>query len=172
MQRAGYTANAIALTLDRDKRTVRKALSDSLMEFRSAPLMVDGSETPETREAQYLKWHAQATAVAAAMGNAQPAMDMLDRLGVVPETSRDRTMLQVSRERGEAQRAIANTYAAGGNSIGKGGATVNIGIGFPAQLTGVSQATEPGSMQVSLALENQQLTDTLCDTKLVGPGKL
>ena len=44
-------------------------------------------------ERQYAEWHMKATEMAAANGDAKPAMDMLDRLGAVPVTSRQRTEL-------------------------------------------------------------------------------
>jgi hypothetical protein len=156
---AGYSFSRIAETLGRSEATVRKILQDSVALFRDAALAETQLE-PATRGEQYLQWHASATAVAASMGNAQPAMDMLDRLGMVPETSRDRTLLQVSREKSEAQKLIASTYAASpAHALGRAAPTVNIGIGFPAQIA-VSQTPSEPATQVLLQGENQQVTGT------------
>jgi hypothetical protein len=141
MSRAGYSVAGIADTLDRSQATIRKVLQGELASFRDAAVT---QAEPTTRGEQYLQWHAAATAAAAAMGNAQPAMDMLDRLGMVPETSRDRTLLQVSREKSEAQKLIASTYAASpAHALGRAAPTVNIGIGFPAQLAVSHVQAEP-----------------------------
>jgi hypothetical protein len=159
MSRAGYSVAGIADTLDRSQITIRKVLQAELASFRDAVVAVTQAE-PTTRGEQYLQWHAAATAAAAAMGNAQPAMDMLDRLGMVPETSRDRTLLQVSREKSEAQKLIASTYATSpAHALGRPAPTVNIGIGFPAQLA-VSHVQGDAVTQVSGPSNFQRLTAT------------
>lgn len=152
MVRAGYGVGEIARTLDRAEATVRGVIEAHRQEF-IADASPDAPDA-ETRGERYLRLHEEAAKIAAANGDAKPAMDMLDRLGLVPETSRDRTLLAISREKNIAQTSIASAYGARGGQH----PTVNIGIGFPAQLSAVSQVQGAGLMQVSLASENQRLT--------------
>jgi hypothetical protein len=151
---AGYSFSRIAETLNRSEATVRRILQDSVASFRDAALAETQLE-PATRGDQYLQWHAQATAVAASNGDAKPAMDMLDRLGMVPETSRDRTLLAIQREKNHGQAAVASAW--GGGRVN--GPTVNIGFSLPSQLMpAVSEPTSGPVTRLLPASENQRLT--------------
>jgi hypothetical protein len=126
LHKAGYTFARIANTLDRTEATVARVVHASQAALR------------EQFEAPLLASYARAAEVAAEDGDHRPALDMLDRLGSIPETSRQRTALSVAFMTSEAQRAMVTNGAKA--QLAPHGPIVNIGIGLPGQLQqGVSQ---------------------------------
>lgn len=81
LRATGATIEHIAKTVDRSVNAVAAVLAEDKWYAESD---------------KYISWHMQATEAAAANGDAKPAMDMLDRLGLVPETSQQRTRLKVA----------------------------------------------------------------------------
>ena len=140
---AGYTFARIAETLDRSEVTIARVVRDSQAQLR------------EAHEAALMANYMRASEVAAENGDHRPALEMLDRLGAIPETSRQRTSLAVAHMTSEAQRAmVANSPRASAQH----GPTVNVGIAFPSQLPqGVSPVPFEPVTQVLPAANYQHL---------------
>jgi hypothetical protein len=119
LARAGYTLSRIASTLDRDERTVSRVVAEERAQLR------------EKHEDRLMAACFAAIDVAAAQGNAKPAIEMLDRLGSIPETSRQRTSLAVAQMTSDAQHALVTSGV-----TNRQGPTIQIGIAIPPQLTG------------------------------------
>lgn len=133
MRFRGDTIAHIARTLDRSEQAVSDVLAVELPRYAG----------------QYVDWHMRATEAAAAQGDARPAMEMLDRLGVVPATSRERTRLAVA-EMGV--RAIeANTRHLPKQSIQIGIAVAGLP---PSQQTEAVKSLTPGQTQDILVTQN------------------
>lgn len=127
LYRSGHSIMEIADLTERSRPTVRRVILDERQK-----------QEGELGE-EYLQAHRRATVVAAEQGNAQPAMEMLDRLGLVPATSKDRLKLEAAVVKAEANRAIG----AGRQPTAP---VINIGIGLP----GVSgQAPDEHAVTVS-----------------------
>ncbi len=121
LARAGYAIARIADLLSRDERTVARVVTEDRDTLRKA------------KETELLDLHMIAARVAAENGDHRPVMDMMDRLGIVPETSRQRTQLQVARMASEAQVAVTRHLQPASSP------TIQIGIAMPGQLP-VSQS--------------------------------
>jgi transposase-like protein len=135
----GRTVADVARSIDRDERTVAGVVADHRRTLREA----DG----DTYHAIYK----EAAQAAAARGDHKPALEWLDRMGAIPETSRQRTQLQASQIAADAQRDVTRHLAKAGDGHGP---VVNIGIGLPSQLgAGVSQINVSHSDSRSHALE-------------------
>jgi hypothetical protein len=117
LARAGYAIARIADLLSRDERTVARVVTEDRDTLRKA------------KETELLDLHMIAARVAAENGDHRPVMDMMDRLGIVPETSRQRTQLQVARMASEAQVAVTKHLQQPVSSP-----TIQIGIAMPSQL--------------------------------------
>lgn len=118
LARAGYTYARIAATLDRDERTIAKVVGEERAQLR------------ELHADRLMATALQATEVAASRGDARPAIDLLDRIGAIPETSRQRTSLAVAQMTSDAQHALV----ASGAARPVAGPTIQIGIAMPGQL--------------------------------------
>jgi transposase-like protein len=121
----GRTVADVARSMDRDERTVATVVADHRRKLRD-----DNADA-------YHAIYKEAATAAAARGDHKPALEWLDRMGAIPETSRQRTQLQASQIAADAQRDVTRHLARGGDGHGP---VVNIGIGLPGQLgQGVSQ---------------------------------
>lgn len=130
LARAGYTLSRIASTLDRDERTVSRVVAEERAQLR------------EKHEDRLMAACFAAIDVAAAQGNAKPAIEMLDRLGSIPETSRQRTSLAVAQMTSDAQHALVTS----GLRDKANGPTIQIGIAMPPQLSSSTSAQAPESL--------------------------
>jgi transposase-like protein len=115
----GYTVAEVARTLDRDPGTVARAVASHRKALR------------DEHAAEFHQLFHEAAKVAASNGDAKPALEWLDRMGAIPETSRQRTQLQAAGIAADAQRDVTRHLAKQGNGQGP---TVNIGIALPSQL--------------------------------------
>ena len=138
LHRAGYTIARIAQTLDRNEATVARIVHEGAADLRAR------------FEAPLLASYERAAAVAAENGDHKPALEMLDRLGSIPETSRSRTALAVAYMTSEAQRAMVTS---GANALK--GPTVNIGISLPHQMGASSPEVQVLSSEVVRPLAEQ-----------------
>lgn len=119
LQAAGYTIAKIANMVDRAEASVARVLNEQKVQLRGE------------YEKGLLGSYMVATTVAAEKGDHRPALEMLDRLGAIPETSRQRTALATAQIVADAQHAmVANGAGRGGAS----GPTINIGVALPQQL--------------------------------------
>lgn len=125
LARAGYTIARIAGTLDRSEATVARIIHedrDAMRQAHSDELM-----------ASYMA----SVKVAAEQGNHKPALELMDRLGIIPETSRQRTSLAVAQMTSEAQHALVTSGQGRGS-----GPTIQIGIAMPGQLSGLGHSPQ------------------------------
>jgi hypothetical protein len=143
LHKAGYTFSRIANTLDRTEATVARVVHASQAALR------------EQFEKPLLATYARAAEVAAEDGDHRPALDMLDRLGSIPETSRQRTALSVAFMTSEAQRAMVTSGAKA--QLPAHGPIVNIGIGLPGQLQQGDSQVQTVSYKVDTHAQNQGL---------------
>lgn len=123
---SGHSQADVCRMLDRDPRAVAAVVAEHRQAQR------------DSHAAEYHAIYKQAAQLAAANGDHKPALEWLDRFGAIPETSRQRTQLEAARIAADAQRDVTRHLARTGDGHGP---TVNIGIGLPGQLGGVSQVT-------------------------------
>jgi hypothetical protein len=136
----GRTVADVARSLDRDERTVASVVAQHRRELR---------------DAEGVAYHAiykEAAAAAAARGDHKPALEWLDRMGAIPETSRQRTQLQAAQIAADAQRDVTRHLAKGGDGHGP---VVNIGIGLPSQLMGSDLTVLSSTVQSPERAEKQ-----------------
>lgn len=113
MYRSGHSMAEVAELMQRSVPSVRRVILDERQ--RAEGELGD----------EYLANHRRAAAVAAERGNAQPSMDMLDRLGMVPAASRDRLRLEAALASAQGQRDSTAHLRASSAPV------INIGIGLP-----------------------------------------
>jgi hypothetical protein len=116
MHAAGYPAARIAKLVMRSVETVS---------------LVVATQRQEARELNAERVHGymlRAAEVAAEQGDHRPALEWLDRYGAIPETSKQRTMLERARIGAAAMRDQSRHLTRGAGALPQAGPVINIGI--------------------------------------------
>jgi hypothetical protein len=140
---AGYDQVSVARVVDRDERTIMRVVAQHRATLREAD------------EAEFKDIYKGAAKIAATKGDHRPALEWLDRMGAIPESSRQRTTILAAKVAAEGQAAVTKHLHAGVAPS----PVVNIGFSMPAQLMpAVSETTSGPVTRLLPASENQRLT--------------